>query len=63
MTLLINIALWIGVLALLCIALLGAAIISVAMETITGLPTIVTFPLGLCVTLGSILGIITTLIH
>lgn len=61
MTLLANIAAWIGVLALLVTALIGAFIIASEMETITGLPPIVTFPLGLCITVGSVLGIITTI--
>lgn len=61
MTLLTNIGIWVGILALLFIALLGAFIISINMEVITGLPTIVTFPLGLCITLGAFLGIVTTI--
>lgn len=61
MTLLANIGIWMGILALLFLAILGAFIISEAMDTITGLPAIVTFPLGLCITFGSFLGIITTI--
>lgn len=63
MTLLTNIGIWVVVLALLFIALIGACLISIFMEVITGLPTIVTFPLGLCITVGSFLGIITTIIQ
>lgn len=63
MTLLTSIAIWVGRLALLFLALLGAFIISESMGIITGLPAIVTFPLGLCITVGSFLGIITTIIQ